>query len=358
MKQRIIGIDVARALAVIGMIIVNFKFVFGAEGLSWVKSFASIFDGKAAATFVVLAGVGIALMTNSAIKNNDKLKLKIARIRIAKRALFLFVIGISYITIWPADILHFYGIYMAITIMLLTCKSRTILISGIGIIVVYPFLMTIWNYDTGWNFDTLDYQDFWTFEGFIRNLFFNGFHPVMPWTAFMIFGYWFGKQDLHNDKFIKKTFLVSTLLFISIQILSYLSISFLAEGNQEAALELTKILGTNPMPPLPFYMFSGISIAFIIISACIIIAKRFENTLIIDALNKTGQLALTFYVAHVIIGMGIIELVNPKKMGNYTVEFSISYALVFSLLCIVFAVIWRKYKKSGPLEWIMRKLTD
>ena len=56
--------------------------------------------------------------------------------------------------------------------------------------------------------------------------------------------------------------------------------------------------------------------------------------------------------------MGIIELVNPKKIGNYNVEFSVSYALVFSLLCIVFAVLWRKYKKYGPLEWIMRKLTD
>ncbi|MFT7429277.1 MAG: hypothetical protein ACI9IZ_001774, partial [Nonlabens sp.] len=34
MKKRIIGIDVARALAVIGMIIVNFKVVFGENGLS------------------------------------------------------------------------------------------------------------------------------------------------------------------------------------------------------------------------------------------------------------------------------------------------------------------------------------
>ena len=358
MKQRIIGLDVARALAVIGMIVVNFKVVFGAEGLSWVKYFASIFDGKAAATFVVLAGVGLALMTNSAIKHKDKHKLKIAKIRIAKRALFLFVIGLSYITIWPADILHFYGIYMVIILMVLAFKERTILILGSALIFIYPMLVIFWNYETGWNFISLNYQDFWTFKGFIRNLFFNGFHPVIPWTAFMLFGYWFGKQDLHNDKFIKKIFLVSTLLFISIQILSYLAISFLADGNQEAALELTEILGTNPMPPLPFYMFNGISIAFAIISACIIIAKRFENTLIIDALNKTGQLALTFYVAHVIIGMGIIELVNPKKIGNYTVEFSVSYALVFSLLCIVFAVLWRKHKKSGPLEWIMRKLTD
>jgi uncharacterized protein len=358
MKKRIIGIDVARALAVIGMIIVNFKVVFGENGLSWVKSFASVFDGKAAATFVVLAGIGLALMTNSAIKNKDQDKLKIVRGRILKRALFLFIVGISYIAIWPADILHFYGIYMAITILLLTSKERTLIATAITLIVAFPILMTFWNYETGWDFNTLDYQGFWTVKGFMRNLFFNGFHPVIPWTAFMLFGYWFGKQDLHNDKFIKKTFWISSIIFISIQALSYFSISFLSEGNQETAKELKEILGTNPMPPLPIYMFNGSAIAFAIISACIIIAKRFENNKIIDALNKTGQLALTFYVAHVIIGMGIIDAINPAKTGNYSIEFSVVYALVFSLLCIVFAVIWRKYKTSGPLEWIMRKITD
>ena len=257
MKKRIIGIDVARALAVIGMIVVNFKIVIGENGLSWVKSFVGIFDGKAAATFVVLAGVGLALMTNSAIKNNDKSKLKIVRNRILKRALFLFIIGISYITIWPADILHFYGIYMLIIILLLTSKERTIIISAISLIIVFPMLLPFWNYEIGWNFETLEYQGFWTINGFIRNLFFNGFHPVIPWTSFMLFGYWFGKQDLNNDKFIKKTFWISIISFISIQILSYFSISILSEGNQESAKQLTEILGTNPMPPLPIYMFNG-----------------------------------------------------------------------------------------------------
>jgi uncharacterized protein len=358
MKQRLIGVDVARALAVIGMIIVNFKVVFGADGLPWLKSVASIFDGKAAATFVVLAGVGLALLTNDAIKNKDHAKLKIARVRIVKRALFLFILGTSYITIWPADILHFYGLYMVIIIFLLGFKENAILISGVCLILVYPILMTFLNYEAGWNFNTLDYHGFWTLKGFMRNLFFNGFHPVAPWTAFMLFGYWFGKQNLHNDKFVKKTFWMSTIIFISIQVVSYLSISILSEGNQESANELTEIFGTDPMPPLPVYMFNGIAIAFAIISACILIAKKFENSFIIDALNKTGQLALTFYVAHVIIGMGIIELINPYKIGNYSIEFSVSYAVIFSLLCILFAVVWRKYKKSGPLEWLMRKLTD
>lgn len=358
MKQRIIGIDVARALAIIGMILVNFKVVFGDSGQTWIKEFANIFDGKAAATFVVLAGIGIALMTNSAIKNNDQVKLKIARIRILKRAVFLFFVGLSYISIWPADILHFYGIYMLITVVLLTYKQKTILISGICIVLVYPLLMTILNYETGWNFTTLEYQNFWTFKGFMRNLFVNGFHPIMPWTAFMLFGYWFGKQDLHNNKFVKKTFWMSTIIFIAIQSVSNITIKVLSEGNQEATLELVEIFGTKPMPPLPIYMFNGIAIAFAIISACILIARKFENTFIIDALNKTGQLALTFYVAHVIVGMGIIEIINPSKMGDYSIEFSIIYAIVFSLLCVLFAVIWKKHYKSGPLEWVMRKLTD
>lgn len=357
MKDRIIGIDVARALAIIGMIIVNFKIAFGGNGSGWIKSFARAFEGKAAATFVVLAGVGLAFMTNSAIKNNDISKLKTVQKRILKRALFLFVVGISYITIWPADILHFYGIYMLITILLLTSKPKIILISSILLILSYPLLMVLLDYDIGWDFKTFEYSDFWTFNGFIRNLFYNGFHPVIPWSAFMLFGFWFGKQNLSNHKFILKSFIVSTIVFFGIQLLSFMTVSMLSEGNQQTAKELTEIFGTSPMPPLPIYMFGGISIAISIISACILISNRYSSNRIIVALNKTGQLALTFYVAHVVVGMGIIDAVNPSKMGNYSIEFSVIYSLVFSLICIVFATIWLKYKKSGPLEWIIRKIT-
>ncbi len=356
MKERIIGIDIARALAVIGMIIVNFKVVLGGNGLSWVKSFASAFDGKAAATFVVLAGIGLALMTNSALKNKDSQKLKTVRIRIVKRALFLFIVGLSYLVIWPADILHFYGIYMLVFLFLFTSNEKTILISAIALILLYPLLIGVWNYETGWDFDTLDYLDFWTFKGFFRNLFFNGFHPVIPWTAFMLFGFWFGKQNLKSDRFTKKAFWVSSIAFVVIQILSHLSISFLSEGNEQTASELSEIIGTNPMPPLPIYMFNGIAISISIISACIIIGNRFSTNKILLALNKTGQLALTFYVAHVILGMGIIEVINPEKMGNYPIGFSVAYALTFSLICVLFATYWLKKRKNGPIEWIMKKI--
>lgn len=355
MTRRIIGIDVARALAVIGMVIVNFKLVIGNAGGGWPAAFASLFDGKAAATFVVLAGLGLALMTNTALNQE---KWRRARKRIFKRAAFLFLVGLSYYWIWPADILHFYGVYMLIALLLINQRPRLILGVAIALILIYPLLLLLWDYETGWDFQQLTYTDFWTLPGFFRNLFYNGFHPVIPWTAFMLWGVWLGKQDLHNDAFVRKALRVSLAVFFTLQIASSGLIGLLANDNAAVREQLVPILGPPPMPPMPIYMFNGIAIATAVISACILIAKRFENNAIVQALKKTGQLALTFYVAHVIIGMGAIEAPAPEKLGTYSTAFSVTYALAFSMICIVFSIIWLKYRPAGPLEWVMRKVTD
>ncbi|MCG8473968.1 MAG: DUF418 domain-containing protein [Cytophagales bacterium] len=357
MKKKITGINVARALAVFGMIIVNFKLVFGESGRAWVRSFAGVFDGKAAATFVVLAGMGLALMTNKALKDGDIGELKILRKKIAVRALFLFAAGLSYIAIWPADILHYYGVYILAVLLLMRRSGKVALVFALVLIFIYPLLMVFWDYEAGWNFISLEYQDFWTLKGFVRNLLFNGFHPVVPWTAFMLTGYWFGKQELNNEKFVKKACWISLIAFFAIQCFSYGAISYLSGGDKEAAAVLREILGTSPMPPLPVYMLNGIAVSFAVISFSILIARRYKNSKVIDALDKTGQMALTFYVMHVVIGMGLAEAVDFSKMGNYPVEFSVLYALVFCLLCVWFAVVWRKYWNTGPLEWLMKRLT-
>lgn len=356
-NKRIIGIDVARALAIIGMIVVNFKIAFGANGNEIVEAFAKLFEGKAAATFVVLAGIGMAFMTNSAVKNNDKIKINKSRINLAKRALFFFIVGLLYTPIWLADILHFYGIYMLITACFIHSNRKIILGAGLLLILVYPLLMLLFSYDAGWNFTTFVYSDFWSFSGFFRNLFFNGFHPVVPWCAFMLLGLWFGKQDLSNEKFLKRSLIISSSIFTAMLVISKGLIYFISGGNSELAIELAQVLGTSPMPPLPIYMISASAFAIFIISLCVLVSQKFKNNKLIVALNKTGQLALTFYVAHVIIGMGVIEAISPEKMGQYSIEFSMIYAFSFSLLCIVFANIWTKYKSIGPLEWMMRKIS-
>lgn len=357
MKKRIIGIDVARALAIIGMIIVNFKIAFGDSGNPIIKSIIKLLEGKAAATFVVLAGIGLAFMSKSALNKNNVAKIRSTKIRILKRAIFLFVVGLLYIPIWEADILHFYGVYMLVVLLVLTYSNRTILATAFFLIFLYPVLMLIWDYDINWDYSSFSYSNFWTFRGFITNLFFNGFHPVIPWSSFMLVGLWFGRQDLTNAKFLKNSIWISLGIFITCLVISKTTISVLGDNDPQLKFELIQIIGTSPMPPLPIYMISGSSFAIFIVSVCVIISQKFEDKSWIQLLKKTGQLALTFYVAHVVIGMIIVYLIDPGMMGHYSIEFSFFYALAFSLICMIFAYFWSKKHMLGPLEWLMRKIT-
>ncbi len=358
MQKRIMGIDVARALAVFGMVIVNFKMVFGNLGNVWLNDFLNVLNGKAASTFVVLAGVGIALMSKKSVKKNNKEDIIKTKTKLLKRALFLFIAGTSYSIIWPADILHFYGVYMLLAIMLLKSSQKVLFFISLGLIVIYPILMMIWNYDIGWDYTKMEYLNFWTAKGFVRNLFFNGFHPVIPWSAFMIIGMWFGRMQLNNDTVVKKALWISLAVFVIVQTTSYFSILFLSQGNPIIINELKQILGTNPMPPLPLYMISGSSISIFIISLCILISKKFKKNKMILILKDTGQFALTFYIAHVVLGMGIIGAINPKKMGDYTINFSLVSAILFIMMCVFFSIYLKKRRMQGPIEWIMRRLTS
>ena len=65
MIRRIAGYDIARALAIFGMALVNFRIVMGAgqNGPKWLVFLVGQFEGRAAAKLAVLAGIGISLST-------------------------------------------------------------------------------------------------------------------------------------------------------------------------------------------------------------------------------------------------------------------------------------------------------
>lgn len=61
-SNRLEGLDLARYVAFVGMVIVNFKIAMGAEGGEGLLNLlTTALEGRAAATFVVLAGIGLGL---------------------------------------------------------------------------------------------------------------------------------------------------------------------------------------------------------------------------------------------------------------------------------------------------------
>lgn len=350
-NERIIGFDVARALAILGMVIVNFKIAMQAEtGNTFLIRFASLFEGRAAALFVVLAGVGIALLSHKARKSDNTEKIRHIRNILSKRALFLFVFGLIFIPIWPADILHFYGIYILGSVWFLTSSHRNLwLVSG-GAIVLSFLMLILLNYEAGWDFDTLQYVDFWTIEGMLRHLFFNGFHPVFPWIAFLMVGLWLGQQDIRNPKFQRQLFSWSLLVVIATEIFSAVMVNQVGAGT-----DLAYLFATKPMPPSPFYIVAATASALAVIMVCLLVTQH-KPAKWWFPLIATGQLALTLYVAHVIFGMGIMDELGMLNQSN-SIEATYIATGLFYGGAILFATMWRKYYSRGPLESVMRRLT-
>lgn len=113
---RLIGLDVARGLAVLGMIAVH----AGAGG--WPQQLAA---GRAAALFAVLAGVSIALMSGGTRPHEN---LAAARVRIAVRAVLLFLLGLalSSLQVPAMVILAFYGVLFLVALPLLRLRAAAL----------------------------------------------------------------------------------------------------------------------------------------------------------------------------------------------------------------------------------------
>lgn len=350
MGQRIIGLDFARGWAILGMIIVNFKttLAMNEKGPEWIMNLTQLLEGRAAACFVVLAGMGVSLLSKPAWKEADKRQQ--TRNLLLKRSLFLFVGGLLFCLIWPPDILHFYGIYIAIAALVMTVRRGNLLWLAAAFVLGFPSLLLFFNYDAGWNWNDLSYLDFWTISGFLRNLLFNGFHPVFPWTAFLLLGMWMGRFDLTQRHTRRWFLLISIGVVLQIELFSNWIIGT-GDGLDE---ELKILFGTSMLPPLPLYMFAAGATAVATITLCIGFCQRFPEWPLVKWLVRTGQLALTHYLLHIVLGFGFISL---SGRWESPLPFVLAYALIYCLFTVIFSNLWRHKFKRGPAEWLMRKIT-
>ncbi|MDC8760176.1 DUF418 domain-containing protein [Janthinobacterium fluminis] len=353
MDKRVVGFDLARALAVIGMVIVNFKIVMHAkaEGApAWLRVF-DVIDGRASAIFVILAGVGLSLLSAKARLANDAAQIRADRLMLVKRAAFLFVVGLLYVQVWPADILHFYGAYLIIGAAALTWRSRTLVAAAALMVLGFVVLVSQYNYEQGWNWHTLSYAHFWTPSKFFYNLFFNGFHPIFPWAGFLLLGIALGRLDWQAPGTRARIFAAGLLVAVAAESLVWWG----ARQTHTGWGIWGFLLSSQSMPPLPLYFVAASGTACAVIAACIAVGERCRGARWLAPLIHTGQIALTLYVAHVVIGMGMLEAFG--KLENQSLGFAIGSALLFCFGAVVFSHLWRQRFKLGPLEWLMRRST-
>ncbi len=351
-QSRLDGLDFARFIAFVGMVLVNFRLVVSGDAPTdphFLDDVIALMEGRAAATFVVLAGIGLGLA-------QLRTSLNTITVITLKRAAFLFLLGLLNLLAFDADILHYYAVYFLFGALLLPLSKLGLVLFILLLNSLSVLLIFVLNYDTGWNWSDYTYSDFWTLEGFVRHLFFNGWHPVIPWLSYLLFGVLLSRYDLAKQKTQCLLMLLGGLAVLEAEVASALLQPELAEIDPELVFLAT----TEALPPMPLYMLAGLGSASFVIGLCLWLSRYMSRISLLGRnllvwFTPAGRQTLTLYLAHIFIGMAVLEELG--FIGNQSVVVAFSAAVLFCLFAMLYACIWGRYFKRGPLEALMRRLT-
>ena len=356
---RILGYDVARSMAMLGMIVVHFGLVMAADHTrpAWSAWIMHVLDGRAAATFVILAGVGLTLRSRRAVAARDERAIGPVRKTLIRRGLFLLAMGFVNLLIWPGDILRVYGVSLVVAAGLITATDRRLLANALGFVVAFIALLLVADYETNWDWSTLTYHRLWTPRGAVRNLFYDGFRSVFPWTGLLVFGMWLGRRDLRDRAVNTRIVLAAAATAILAELASWLLVSyFRAHPHGMDGETIEALFGTDSMPPLPLFLLSSGGAAAAVIALCVRAAEAWPGAPWVAPLAAMGQMALTWYVLHILVGLGTIVALGLATSGPMPVGQACGF--VFFSAAVLISWLWRRRSRNGPLEWVMRRLTD
>ncbi|MDT9000615.1 DUF418 domain-containing protein [Paucibacter sp. APW11] len=337
--QRLVGVDLARGVALLGMLAVNLRLAMGVAAEPG-AAFATLFlalEGRSAALFVCLAGLGLGLAT-------ARLSPVAAQAQTWRRALFLATVGLLHLSIFAADILHYYGAYFVLGGLLLRWPRRRLGALALGLPLLYLGLLFVFDYSKGWNWQTLDYVDLWSVPGFLRHLVFNGMHPILPWLSFFIWGLLLAGSPLGERRWQHSLILGGLAGFaFSLGLHSVLLQQFPAAAG---------VLSTKPLPPGPLYIGSAAALSSAIIGLMLRFGPNLNQPL--HALAQLGRCTLSLYLAHVLIGMGILEAIGWLDGQRSLTDVALAWA-VFVVVALLSTRLWLARFAQGPVEMLMRR---
>lgn len=184
---RVNGLDVARALAVLGMLgahVGNAGYVQWNDPGTWI----GIVNGNSAILFALLAGVSIGIVTGGTTRP-ERADMPRLRLRMIGRGAVIFLIGLVLENLGSgvAVILCVYGVLYAAMIPTLRLRRRTLLILALAIAVLGPLTLRavlLLSLDPGGSGSSLVL----------------GLYPATTWLPLMMTGLAIGRTDLRRPR--------------------------------------------------------------------------------------------------------------------------------------------------------------
>jgi uncharacterized membrane protein YeiB len=346
------GPDVVRAVAMAGVVVMNYHgYLIIRGGDRGGGTLVDVFDPwtgplstRFAATFVLTAGVGVTLMTNSSI--GDPVKTGEMRWRLARRGLLLYGGGLLFDFVWRGTILPFYGAMFVLASVLFTLRIRWLAVVGAGA-AVSGWLIDWWLFERaldGRSTDWLTDPSPRSPRGLMFDVFVNGTHPLLPWLAFFCAGIALGRV-LTLGWWREAAIAGGSVLY---------SGALIANASASGDRGLV-VLSDDPFDRGIVYVASALGTALIAFGAISWLADRFERSSAIDMLRRAGQLSLTIYLGHAFVFnllVDWIDVIEPAGVGR-----ALAFAAAYWATATALAVAYQRRHGRGPAEYVYRRLT-
>ncbi len=368
---RLSGVDATRGLALLGMMAVHVLPLRDPDGAA--SAVGLIASGRSAATFAVLAGVGLALSTGGTRPLGGRSWVERAAAITVRAAAIGFVgLLLGYPDSGVAVILPYYALLFLFALPLLALGPRPVAAIGLGVAVLVPAVSLLARGDiTTRVFNNPTFETLFEEPGdLLVTLLLTGSYPVLAWTTYICAGLAIGRLPLRSVRTAAGLLAGGSALALGASGLSALllgplggldrlaaSDSSVADAAQlEVSLEFEQggnvptdswwwLVVDSPHSSTPLNLLHSVGVAAALLGVLLLVARTRPGHRLAVPLAAAGSMTLSLYSAHVLLQGS--DLMPEDDLASY------GYQVV---LALVFAVLWRAWVGRGPIEALITVL--
>jgi uncharacterized membrane protein YeiB len=352
------SLDVTRAVALLGVVALNYHgYLNGAEAFRptnadvWNRAFSpltGILTTRFAATFVLVAGMGMTLFMAAATDPTETAR---RRLILVRRGALLLGVGLVVQWIWPGTILFYYGAYFMIGAALVRWRTRSLVVAA-TVVTVLSASIAAWRGNrmlagdpVRWLSPPVDSP---------RNLLIRTFvdytHPVIPWIVFVVAGIVLGRHLGALATFRNRLMGISLAALVSAHLVR--TVAWPSPMTRTADVVRRAIVSTDPYDRSVGWVVSTLAVALLAFCVVSMLTERFGESAAVSALGNVGSMSLTLYFGHVFFYNVLVRQLG--LLGPDGLAAALVLTLLYVVPAFVFASWWKSSFGTGPAERIYR----